>query len=301
VGAIAPPAREAFVRSGTARLYVRDVGRGRRVIVLHGGPDFDHAYLLPELDALADSVRLVYYDQRGRGRSVDGTAHHEVTITSEVEDLEAVRRSIGDTPVAVLGHSWGGLLAMEHAIRFPAGVSHLILMNTAPCSHAGMQAVRQELARRKTPAQTRRMQELARSQEYLAGDLDADAEYYRLHFASALRAPARLEDLVRRLRIGSTPEGVVRAREIEQRLYDQTWWSESYDLTPSLRRVQVPVLVLHGDHDFIPVDIAAAIAAAIPGAELRILPNCGHFAYLDQLDEVRRQVTAFFADTGRHP
>jgi proline iminopeptidase len=277
---------------------VRDVGSGRRVVVLHGGPDFDHAYLLPELDALADSARLVYYDQRGRGRSFDSTAHHEVTMTSEVEDLDAVRRSIGDTPVAVLGHSWGGLLAMEYAIRFPAGVSHLILMNTAPCSHAGALAVRQELARRKTPAQTRRMQELARSHEYLAGDLDADAEYYRLHFAAALRGRDRLDDLIRRLRVGSSPEAVVRAREIEQRLYDQTWSSESYDLTPSLRRVRMPTLVLHGDHDFIPVDIAARIAAAIPAAELRILPNCGHFAFLDRLDEVRRHVTEFLADTG---
>jgi pimeloyl-ACP methyl ester carboxylesterase len=63
---------EARVPVGSASLYARDIGKGPPIIVLHGGPDFDHSYLVPDLDRLADAYRLIYYDQRGRGRSRDG-------------------------------------------------------------------------------------------------------------------------------------------------------------------------------------------------------------------------------------
>src|SRR5205823_4148655 len=83
-------AREQFVGSGSARLYVRDIGAGPPVVVVHGGPDFDHEYLLPDMDRLADSFRLVYYDQRGRGRSYSGQTPAEISVASEVEDLDRV-------------------------------------------------------------------------------------------------------------------------------------------------------------------------------------------------------------------
>src|SRR5215204_1866071 len=108
---------EGQVLTDRARLYCRTVGKGRPIIVLHGGPDFDHHYLLPEMDRLADSFCLIYYDQRGRGRSAEGVAPEDVSIDSEIEDLDSVRRHFGLDSVTVLGHSWGGLVAMEYATR----------------------------------------------------------------------------------------------------------------------------------------------------------------------------------------
>jgi proline iminopeptidase len=65
-------------------MYFRDIGRGTPVLVLHGGPDFDHQYLLPELDRLADSCRLIYYAQRGRGASRGNVPPTGVTLASEI-------------------------------------------------------------------------------------------------------------------------------------------------------------------------------------------------------------------------
>lgn len=62
-------AREGVVGTGPDRLFVREIGAGAPLVVVHGGPEFDHAYLVPELDRLAAPCHLVYYDQRGRGRS----------------------------------------------------------------------------------------------------------------------------------------------------------------------------------------------------------------------------------------
>jgi proline iminopeptidase len=247
------------------------------------------------MDRLADAFRLIYYDQRGRGRSARGVQPGDVTIESEVEDVERVRRHFQVESVAVLGHSWGGLLAMEYAIRHPDRVSHLILMNTAPASGDDRLLWEEHLRHIRAPADVEAMQAIARSARYQAGDLEAEAQYYRLHFKPAVRRPEHVEAIVGRLRSHFTADGVRTARAIEVRLYDETWSAAEFDLMPRLRELQLPTLVLHGRDDFIRVDIAARIAEAIPGALLRDLPGCGHFAYLEAPERVHQQIAALFA------
>jgi proline iminopeptidase len=290
-------ARTGFVTAGPGRLHVRDIGEGPAIVVLHGGPDFDYDYLLPELDVLAERFRVVYYDQRGRGRSADGVRAEDVTIESEVDDLDRVRRHLGLGSVAVLGHSWGGVLAMEYASRHPERLTHLILMDTGPASYQDRQTFRRHLDRIRAPDDVDRMRSLAATAEFRAGNLDVEAEYYRLHFRPTLRAPELLDLLVARLRANFTPERVLAARAIEDRLYGQTWASPGYDLLPALRRLTVPTLVLHGENDFIPVEVVARIAGAIPGARLVVLPQRGHFAYVEAPDAVALHIHDLVAAT----
>jgi proline iminopeptidase len=285
-------ARDQFVGTGAARLYVRDVGHGVPIVVVHGGPDFDHEYLVPELDDLAAAFHLVYYDQRGRGRSFSGRAPTDVSITTEVDDLDRVRDRFGFGSVALLGHSWGSLLAMEYAIRLPHRVTHLILMNTAPASHAGRLVFRRALESGRSNEESERMAALRSDPRYRAGDVDADLEWYRLHFSSAVGEREQLERLIRRLRSAFTGDGILVARAIEDRLYEQTWDAEDYDLLPELHRLRVPSLVIHGDKDLVPVAVARGIADAIPGSRFVLLRDCGHFAYLERPDEVRRYIAA---------
>src|SRR5688572_26385915 len=110
---------ESRIPVGATSLYSRAIGQGPSVIVLHGGPDFDHGYLLPGLDRLADTFRLIYYDQRGRGRSAEHVQPEEVTLASDVEDIDRVRRHFRLDAPALLGHSWGAVLALEYALRHP--------------------------------------------------------------------------------------------------------------------------------------------------------------------------------------
>jgi proline iminopeptidase len=285
-----PTAHERYLTRGTARLYVREIGHGDPIVVLHGGPDFDHEYLLPDMDRLAGSFRLVYYDQRGRGRSFIGPRPDDVDLAGEIDDLDGVRESFGFETVALLGHSWGAVLAMEYATRLPHRVSRLILMNTAPASHASVLAFREDVQRHRSAEQSERMSALRSDPRYQAGDIDDDLEYYRIHFGSALRRPDQLDRVIARLRSSSTSEGIVAARAIEDRLYAQTWDAEDYDLIPRLGRLRIPSLVIHGDHDFVPIDLARQVADAIPGSRFVVLSDCGHFAYLEQPERVRAAV-----------
>jgi proline iminopeptidase len=281
---------------------VRELGAGLPIVVVHGGPDFDHEYLLPELDRLAEQFRVLYYDQRGRGRSFTGEGPDDVTIESEIEDLDRVREWTGARSVALLGHSWGTLLATEYAVRHPDRVSHLVLLNSAPASYADALELRRGLGALRTPAEAARMAALRADPGYLHGDLEADAALYRIHFRPAVRDREQLERIVGRLRVAFTPEGIVAARAIEDSLYLETWSREDYDLLPQLAQLRVPTLVLHGDRDFIPLDIARRLASAIPDARLVVLADCGHFAHLEHpnlvCDAIARLVSGTRSDRG---
>lgn len=294
VGSGAVP-RESLIRTGGASLYSRDIGRGQPLIVLHGGPDFDHRYLLPDLDRFADAFRLIYYDQRGRGKSADGVQPEDVTLASDLDDLDAVRRHFQLETPALLGHSWGAVLALEYAVRNPARVSQLILMNPAPVSAGDLTLLRREYVR-KLGADMDRQREILASAAYKEGDPDAVAARYRLHFVHALRRPEHYEKLMATMKSGFVAQGkqgILKARAVEDRLMHDTWELTGYDLMPKLASLRMPTLVIWGDYDFIPASIPTHIARAIPGSRLVTLKNCGHFAYLECPSEVRAALDEF--------
>ena len=182
--------RESRIQVGKASLYSREIGRGQPIIVLHGGPDFDHGYLLPDLDRLADAFRLIYYDQRGRGRSADHVQPEDVTLSIR---RRGSRRGEAALPTGISrrcsGHSWGAVLALEYALRHPARVSHLILMNPAPASAHDVAVLRKAYATKNSaPIWIDRERSLA-SAAYKEGDPEAVAARYRLHFKPALSDP----------------------------------------------------------------------------------------------------------------
>jgi proline iminopeptidase len=288
-------AREGRVPIGLASLYVRDVGRGQPAIVLHGGPDFDQAYLLPDLDRLGDDLHLIYYDQRGRGRSAEHVRPEEVTLASDLDDLDRVRQHFKLSAPALLGHSWGTVLALEYALRNPTHVSQLILMNPAPASAADVVVFRKAYLQT-LGADMDRQRAIVESAAYRAGDPETVAARYRIHFKPSFERADAYERLMERMRsafIHQGKDGIIKARAVEDRLMHDTWGIEGYDLLPKLRDLKIPTLVVSADHDFIPGDIAEHIAAALPNARLVTIKGCGHFSYLECPRDVHRAVDDF--------
>src|SRR5690242_2340812 len=193
-----PAPHEGYLPLENAQLYYRAIGQGQPIMLLHGGPSFSHTYLLPDMDRLADAFRLIYYDQRGRGKSTRKVDPAEVTLQSEIDDLKALRAHWRLEQVALLGHSWGGLLAMEYALRYPEHVSHLILLNTAPASHADCVLFEKERDG-KAPEDAALVRELESSRAYEEGDLEARAAANRVYFRATLRSPELLDRLIEHL------------------------------------------------------------------------------------------------------
>jgi proline iminopeptidase len=286
--------KEGYIPGKKGRLYYRETGRGLPIIILHGGPDFDQAYLLPEMDYLGRSFRLIYYDQLGRGLSGEGVRPEDINLQSEMENLAALLDYFEIKSAPILGHSFGTLLALEFALRHTQRVSHLILLNPSPASREDMLKFREHRSAAEAH-QLEEMKVIATTPEYQSGDLEADADYHRQHFKSTLRSQEDLETLVRRLRSRITPEDILKSRSIEMQLYEETWYKSDYNLLPRLEQLNIPALVLRGEHDFIPREISNHIASALPKARFVELKGCGHFSYLERPEQVTREVEAFLA------
>ena len=290
-----PKPTESRIQIGDSSLYVREIGKGRPVIVLHGGPDFDHSYFLPDMDRLKDKFRLIYYDQRGRGKSADNVRPEDVTLVSDLNDIDKVRQHFKLNSVVLLGHSWGTVLALEYALRNPTRVSHLILMNPAPASTADLAAFR-KVYLQKVGAEMERQRAIVASAAYQSGDPETVAARYRIHFKPAL---ARVEDYEKLMATmleafkSQGSSGIVKARAVEDRLMRDTWNIPGYDLMPKIHSLRVPTLVIAGDHDFFPDEVAGHIAQAIPTARLVTMKDCGHFAFLECPDAVRNTLLDF--------
>ncbi len=292
-------AQEIRIPVGNASLYARDIGHGPPLIVLHGGPDFDQGYLLPEMDRLADAFRLIYYDQRGRGKSADRVQPEDVSLASDIDDLDAVRRHFHIESPALLGHSWGTVLALEYALRHPTRVSRMVLMNPAPASASDLAAFR-KIYVQQLGADMDRQRAIVATEGYKDANPEVVAARYRIHFEHALARPSDYETLMARMKAGfisQGSQGILKSQAIEDRLMLDTWEMAGYDLLPKLRTLNIPTLVIVGDRDLIPVDIARHISTAIPNAQLVTIKNCGHFAYLECGADVRVALNNFFQST----
>ena len=264
-----------------------------RLVVLHGGPGAHHDYLLPQMLRLAEAHRVVFYDQRGGGRSrADG--REPITWRTQVQDLARVIAEFDLDPLSLVGYSWGGLLALLYAIEAADGttdgppLARLVLIDPAPVTREYRRRFEAELERRQGSGEVRAMrEELAAS-----GLRERDPEAYRqrafeVSVAGYFADPRRARDL--------TPFRVM------GRVQQSVWESlGEFDLVPRLGAVRCPALVVHGRHDPIPLASSEAAAGAMPDARLVVLEDCGHVPYVEQPEALFEAIEQFLGETAGH-
>lgn len=261
------------VSNGLVSLALRSVGGGpeRAVVVLvHGGPSLSHHYM-EGLELLAsDRLQVVSYDQRGTGDSGEDPAGG-VGLEQQVADLEAIRTRLGRDRVHLLGHSWGGLVAMAYAAAHASRLASLILVDSIPPTSEGLQAAhRRFLARQRELV---RQGVVARRLPAVTGD-DCRPRFLSLlpvYFADPAR-PATDEILRTSCR-----------ERVGQRIWDATL---PYDLREGLCRLALPCLILQGSRDPFGLDMVQEIRLALGGSnpQVSILPECGHFPWIERPD-----------------
>lgn len=258
------------------------------LLVLHGGPGASHDYLLPQMLELARDHELIFYDQRGGGRSrTDDPA--PITWRTHVEDLDAIITELRLEPLSVVGYSWGGLLALLYSVEAAHGqtahhIRRLVLIDPAPVTREFREQFEREFARRQAGADVAQLRrELADS-----GLRERDPEAYRhrafeLSVAPYFADPRAARDL--------TPFRVT------GRVQESVWQSlGDFDLLSpgALDSVHVPAIVLHGRQDPIPLQSSEAVARAV-GAELVVIDGSGHVPYVEQPEALFDAVERFLS------
>lgn len=278
----APAPGEGYVRTADGvRLFYKVVGAGKEtLVVVHGGPGNTLESIRADLEPLAKSRRVVYYDQRGGGRSDLFRDAERLHISKHIEDLEAVRKHFGLEKISLLGNSWGGLLISYYAAAHPGRVQRLVLHSAAPPSVALMREFAGGLGEKMPAARRERFREVS-NPRYWVESKDPRAvcrEFFELLLPAYFSKPERAT----RFR-GDVCSGSEDAVRYQQHVNMQIWRSlGEWNLLPSLAAVKAPVLVLHGRQDPISLEASEAWAKSYPDARLIIFEDSGHLPHVEE-------------------
>ena len=277
---IPPPHADGFTTSTPVPLYWARHGTANAdpLLVLHGGPGASHDYLLPQMlgldTATGDGRDLLFYDQRGGGRSRHDDDRQPIGWEVQAADVGRVIEEFALRSPRIVGYSWGGLLALLYALEASAGrlgpvPAQLILIDPAPLSRQFRTSFEAEFARRQASPEVAQLREELAASGLRERDPDAYRQrMFELSVAGYFADPSRARDL--------TPFRVT------GRVQQSVWASlGDFDLVPQLSRLKVPAVIVHGRQDPIPLASSEAGAQAL-GAELFTLEECGHVPYVEQ-------------------
>lgn len=281
------PMSEDFIEVEDAKLFYRTAGKGQPLLVLHGGPGMSQEYLLPEMFRLAENHQLIFYDQRGSGRSTGEINAETMTTERFIADIEALRRAFKYDKISVLGHSWGGFLAMQYAIAHPERVDKLILSNSVPSTFEGLSAFMQEWSRRMTPFMPE-MVAIQNSEGYRTGDPATIEQLHRLIFRTYCHMPEKAN----LLHLRASPEASINGSKVHE-LFSTHVLFKPFDLRPALRSLKLKALVIHGEADPIPLATAQDISESLPDCTFVVLKDCEHFPYVESSEAYFQALESF--------
>jgi proline-specific peptidase len=274
------PQSDGFVDTGSAIIYYKTIGRGRPLVLLHGGPGSTHDYFLPYVLPLARSRQLVFIDERGSGKSQRLEDHSHYNLEAMSADVEAVRVALGLGQVDLLGHSFGGVLAQDVAIRYPGSIRRLVLASTGSSAariNADFKTIKDSLDKDLRA----RIEELE-ARGIIGPDGAQLPEYRQL----ADQAEGPYNYFVR------PPAWSESGESLGWDVLNQMWGAKSdfhidgnlkdFDFTPDLRKLNIPALVIYGDHDLVSDATARESHEALPGSQLVEIPRSAHMTMVDQ-------------------
>jgi proline iminopeptidase len=286
---------EGFVDANGVRIYCKIIGAGVPLMCLHGGPGGSHDYFLPYLLGLAKSFRLVFFDQRGCGRSERLADRSRYNIPAIVEDVEVLRQKLRLGRISLLGHSFGGLLALTYALRYGDALHALILVGAA-ASQTEMNKFYYKVWRK---ADSKAKEILRRHRTSIKKLLEASQplpeEYVRIVqslFRRYLYAPGHdyMEEFLQRVQAAYSWEvrlEMVGGGMMTFRIEGNT---KDYDLRSQLQRIKVPVLIVAGAYE---PPFYRTLITKLKHHKFTLFNNSGHFPFVEERDKFVDVVESF--------
>jgi proline iminopeptidase len=279
---------ERLLKINGTEINVRIIGRGSPVLVVHGGPGLNHSYFLPHFHKLAIKHQLIFIDQRACGKSSGTLDSAQMTLDWLVKDMEAIRKELKLGKVSVLAHSWGGLLGMLYASRYPESIRSLILSNSvSPKVGEYDQQTNQIVNKRYSKQDSALRAQTLKSNAFREGDLEAYSLLFKVSFKQSFFTKSYIDSLNLAL-----PTDFVQKRKT---LFFMAKELSDYDFYPDLKKINCRTLIIHGDFDAIPIELAQNINKSIRKSTLAVIKNAGHFPFIEQRSTFFNTVENFLA------
>jgi len=267
-------------------LFVKVMGQGYPLVLMHGGPGLDYTTLLP-LQPLADQFTLIFYDHRCNGHS-EGAEVSSMTFENLTADADALRQKLGFDKWAVLGHSFGGNVALEYALRYPQSLSHLVLMDTGGDQWWVNQNAPELLAKR----------------GYSASAVQAARRFYNGQFTPGEFLPTFMKFMSAYsyhfsplTQIYQAVFGPHMKMQPEATIFGYNQLLDGWTVMDRLSEIKAPTLVLAGRHDFLfPTEHQVALTTGITNARLEIIERAGHNPHMERTAEVNEIIKSFITE-----
>lgn len=267
-------------KSATIYYEVIGSGDGTPLFIANGGPGFDHTYehVSSAWDVLAKKRRVIFYDQRGTGRS-PARKDQTYTLADQISDLEDLRAHLGADHIDLLGHSWGGYLVMAYAAAHPEHIAHLIIVDSAAPKFKDTVFLFENVF----PEGTERQAGLSFKEEM--GDKASQDTDLREYFSMLFYSPENRDKFV------ATVQPGVYKKDVNEAVVKDI---ERFDLNPEIRKFKFPTLVITGRYDMnVAPSVAYKIHQAIPGSQFAAFERSGHLPFFEEPDEFVRVMEKF--------
>jgi proline iminopeptidase len=254
------------------------------MLIMHGGPGLDHTYFIPWLDPLCEQMAVICYDHRGNGRSERPESLAGVTHDTWIEDADALRRELGYERIILFGHSYGGGLALEYALRYGEHLAGLVLCSTAPAFDY-LDIILENAMARGTREQ------LDAFETVLSGTLTDDAQWRRLWMSYLPLYFKKFDPAVAAAMDRAMIYSAAAQRHANQHCL------ASFNVLSRLPKISAPTLILSGREDWItpPAWAGERIHAGIPHSESVIFERSGHFPFIEETGPCLRVIADWVA------
>lgn len=262
--------------------HVLGTAPGGPLLFINGGPGFDHSFhhLSPVWEQLAGKRRVVFFDQPGTGQSWPVGPKDSVSLAEVIDSMEAIRKALDVPRLVLIGHSWGGYVAMTYALRYPANVEAMILVDSVAANIASSESLHGALF----PDIVGQLRGL--SAEYP----DQVQKYIRLTTAMSFYSPEIRDRIIAAM-------GRV---EYNSRLEVLEKEAAAHDLTAKLSALAMPVLVTTGRFDGLSPRTAWRLHQAIPGSKWVVFERSGHFPMLEEPEAFVKAIEEFLRQPQTH-
>lgn len=278
--------KDTLLSVNGTNLYIKEIGTGSPIIVVHGGPGLNHSYFLPHLNSLAKKHRLIFYDQRACGNSSGNLDSTQMNLHLFVEDIEAIRNNLNLDKISILAHSWGGLVAMKYAVKYSKNINSLILSNSVSPKFGEFEKETNQRLKVRIPKEDSILRsEILKSAEFKSGNLEAYTRLFKLSFKPSFYNSTSHEKMQLIL-----PSDFLSKRKV---LFYMSKELSAYDFYEDLKNISCSTLVIHGDYDGMPLELSEKIQKNITNSKLVIIKNAGHFPFIDKTKHYIDAITKF--------
>ena len=268
--------------------YIKKIGKGEPLVILHGGPGGFHNYLISSFEKLAEQYQIIFYDQRGCGKTAFPKDTTTITVENFVADLEAIRQHLKIEKINLAGHSWGAILAINYAKKFPNHLNNLILIAPAPANTEYFDQMFKNMQNKRKDEDIKEMVKVMSSKDFDDRNPEAVLKAIKIGDKVNLVDQSKIDELYANMTFtAASANNMLLVNSIMEKNFF------NYNITDNMSLITCPTLIILGDLDNVPFASAQLLQDNLSNARLEVLKSSGHYPFFEAQKDFNFAIEGF--------